>query len=218
MSAPDARNSHRSSLGQQIRDLASRDREGAAFQALQAFMSPPRVPPTETELAFLKGTSSIPAAKVEDIRIPELDYPIRTYTWEPQSQPHGNTKPPTILLSHGYAVTALSSFVPLFITHLLSLPRSYRLLTWDQPAHGSSGGTHSLLISIKHIIHHVLLQPQNQPLAAIIGSSIGKYSPREPCAAGPQINVPRTNGKLQAPPPPSSRYPCTHPSAPACPN
>ena len=142
-----------SEFGQAINDLLKTDPQLAAEQVLAKFLSPRRMLSTPQQRKFL-DTADITSIDVDGIA-------IKTYTWS------NTPKSLTVLLSHGFLMNAASMLN--FVQPLLQA--GFKVVTWDQCAHGESGGTsantHTWIQTIQTIAK------MNTPLAGIIGFSIG---------------------------------------------
>lgn len=99
----------------------------------------------------------IEAAKVSDLII--NDTKIKTYEWGDGKQ--------TILLAHGWESrgTALRAYVPSF------LEQGYKVVAFDAPAHGDSGGKQTDLFSFSETVRVIL--EQNTPIHGIVAHSFG---------------------------------------------
>jgi hypothetical protein len=145
-------------LSVEINDLFTHSQILAAEKLTHAFIHPPRLRPTPEQKALLNTS--------QPFTLTISDTPIQVYTWTPLTHSK-NPKPPTILLTHGYGTAACSmlSFLPPL------LASNFRIVAWDQTAHGASGGDWGNLDLFKEAF--VVLARKYSPIEAVIGHSAG---------------------------------------------
>ncbi len=132
-------------------DVAASKNQAIVKRAYQAFFSPPKYQVKSSEQASL--------ARGDNLRLPFGDGQLAVTTW-------GDARP-SVLLMHGWGGSRaqMTGFVdPL-------LEAGYRVLAFDQPAHGESDGTGTNLLEIAPAMD--LIAQREGSFHAIIAHSFG---------------------------------------------
>lgn len=172
-----------------MNDVINTDQASALTEAARAGFDLFRTPQSrETSAKEMRVLES--AARVDVPHMQILDWPptqrptinLASYTWESDG--------PTVLLTHGWELQA--GRMGLFVAPLLQA--GLRVVAFDAPAHGQSGGDRSTLLDYEEAILNVMRADHglsHAPIHAIIGHSFGGMAAAWTLSQHPELAVQR---------------------------
>ena len=146
------------SLRSEVQSLLDQNKyDEASKKALIAFLSPPKYKPQPSSLAILN--------KAQKKAIQFGTAQVQIYEWNPSSKT-------SIVLTHGFGTSA--AFLAPVIERLLITTTS-RIVTFDNPAHGESGGTHVSVGDTLEVLRSIIMRKLDaeRTVKALIGHSMG---------------------------------------------